>query len=295
MSTYTRQTRDTPWASLGRKTVLYRAGRSLVPVGHMPYEPQAPPSPGQPLPRISSSYPDFEKYLIEIVGTAIQVGEGKLATCAHVIDAVNGDAKQGYLLTRSWDGDTYTFIVWPFDRALLYIDPRSDKVNPDVDLAAIPVAYPDHPPHYDVPIARWGDSTKLGVGDSVVVGGYPYGTDLFRSNPTNRGVIQPTFYPGIVSAVIPATCPTETRLLQISAAVAGGISGGGVFNPKTGALLGMVTSGLTGPSGDLHPVTYAIPSEVIAPFASSISFKASGRTIGKEEPIRADGRPLRNQ
>lgn len=233
--------------------------------------------------------------MIEIDGTAIQVGDGKLATCAHVVEGVNDDAKQGYVLTRNWDGDTYTFIVWPFDRTVPYIDPRSDKINPDVDLAVIPVAYPDHPPHYDVPDVRWGDSTRLGVGDSVVVGGYPYGTELFRANRTNRGVVQPTFYPGIVSSVIPATSPTETRLLQISVSVAGGISGGGVFNPNTGALLGMVTSGLTGPSGDLHPVTYAIPSEVIAPFASSISFKAGGRTIGKEQPLRADGSPLGNE
>jgi len=110
MKSYTRQARDTPWASLGRQTVLYRAGLSLLPVGHVPYEPHAPPSPGDPLPGISSSDPDFEKYLIEIVGTAIQVGDGKLATCAHVVDAVNDGAKQRYLLTRDWDGDTYTFI-----------------------------------------------------------------------------------------------------------------------------------------------------------------------------------------
>ncbi len=157
------------------------------------------------------------------------------------------------------------------------------------------VAYPDHPPYYDVPVIRWGDSTSLGVGHQVVVGGYPYGTDLFRVTRTNRGVIQPTFYPGIISALVPATRPTETRLLQISVAVAGGISGGGVFNLETGALLGMVTSGLGSAEGGLQPVTYAIPGEVIAPFASSLSFAASKRTVGKEPPLKADGCPLRDK
>lgn len=63
------------------------------------------PQPGDPLPQIGSDHPDFEKYLMEIIGTAIQVGEGKLVTCAHVIDAVNETERRGYLLARSIEGN----------------------------------------------------------------------------------------------------------------------------------------------------------------------------------------------
>lgn len=295
METYKHQTKDTPWASPGRETALSRAGLSLVAVGNLPYEPAKTPKPGDPLPHIGSEDPEFEKYLMDIIGTAIQVGEGKLATCAHVVQAVIEGKKRGYLLARTLVKGALICTAWPFEKVLRYIDPRMEKVNLDVDLAVITVAYPDYPPHYDVPVIRWGNSTKLGVGDQVVIGGYPYGTDMFRITETNRGVIQPTFYPGIISAIIPATNPTETRLLQISAAAAGGISGGAVLDPKSGKLLGMVTSGLTSKDGSLHPVTYAIPSEVIAPYASSLSFDAAGHRVGKELPIKADGRPLRKK
>lgn len=293
---YKQQTKDIPWASLGRETALSRAGLSLVAVGHLPFEPAKLPEPGEPLPQVSSEDPEFEKYLMEIVGTAIQVGEGKLATCAHVIQAISEEKKRGYMLSRNLSGNTTICMSRPFEKVIRYIDPKLEKVNPHVDLAVIMVAYPDHTPHYDVPVIRWGNSTKLGVGDQVVIGGYPYGTDMFRVTQTNRGVIQPTFYPGIISAIIPATRPTETRLLQISAAAAGGISGGAVLNPKSGALLGIVTSGLTGVDGSLHPVTYAIPSEVVAPFASALHFTtAGGRSVGKEPPLGADGRPIKKK
>ena len=134
----------------------------------------------------------------------------------------------------------------------------------ELNLAVIPFVPQDNKGNYlDTPSIIWGDSTKLGVGDRIFVGGYPYGTDLFQMTQTNRGVVQPTFFDGIVSAIIPAQNEKETRLLQLSTLVAGGMSGGAVFNPETGEVYGMITSSIQGASGDLHPVTYAIPSEVI--------------------------------
>jgi S1-C subfamily serine protease len=57
-----------------------------------------------------------------------------------------------------------------------------------------------------------------------------------------------------------------------------GISGGVVCDPSTGAVLGMVTSGLTVGETSL-PITYALPSEVLSPFAEAISFKTEGGRI----------------
>ena len=109
----------------------------------------------------------------------------------------------------------------------------------------------------------------------MLMGGYPYGTDLFKITQTNRGVIQPSFFDGVVSAMIPAQNERETRLIQLSTPAAGGMSGGAVFDPETGAAYGMITSSLEDSSGALHPVTYAIPSEVIFPYSGVMQFRGS--------------------
>jgi S1-C subfamily serine protease len=104
---------------------------------------------------------------------------------------------------------------------------------------------------------------------------------MFLFTKSNRGLIQPTFYSGIISAILPATTATETRLLQISIPVAGGMSGGAVFLPNTGEVVGMVTSCIHVGEVPL-PMSFAIPSEVIAPFVESISFST---TDDKREKI----------
>ena len=282
MSEYAKTAQSIPWGSFGRDTVASKVGQSLLSVGVLPYE--APKEdPDGPLLAISSDDPEFPNYLMNIVGTAIQVGEGKLVTCAHVIEGVLETKQKGYVLSRATKGNEVRYVKHPFVQPLRYLDPRSMAGNPDVDLAAIllpAISTPTHP--YDVPPIQWGDSSQLGVGDPVVVGGYPYGTDLFVNRASNKGIIQPSFYTGIVSAILPALRTNETRIIQINVAVAGGMSGGAVFDPQTGRVLGMVTSGLEGAAGDPHPVTFAIPSEVIAPFAKIISYDAGGRRWGKE-------------
>ena len=153
-----------------------------------------------------------------------------------------------------------------------YYDQRFDDGGPGIDAGILicPATESEKAP-YDVPPVTWGDSTKVGVGDRVLIGGFPLGKAMFFSNATNRGLVQPSFFEGIVSAVIPAIQRGETRLFQISSVALGGISGGVVCDPRTGAVLGMVTSGLT--AGEISlPITYAIPSEVLRPFADAISF-----------------------
>lgn len=165
------------------------------------------------------------------------------------------------------------YVPYPIPHALRYVDPRTDQVNPGVDLAVLLVpAKSTMAVPYEVPKIRWGNSTRVGVGDTVVIAGYPLGTDMFLLTKSNRGIIQPTFYNGIISAVLPATGAKETRLFQVSIAAVGGMSGGAMFNPETGEVLGMVTSGLTAKGVPL-PMTYVLPSEVIAPYTQVITFQ----------------------
>jgi S1-C subfamily serine protease len=180
-----------------------------------------------------------------------------------------------YILARAFREDTVLAVPYAIQASIWYMDIRTNKSNRDVDLAAMIVpakSTPDAP--YEVPPVKWGDSRRLGVGDSVIVGGYPYGKQMFLVTKSNRGLIQPTFYAGIVSAILPATTSSETRLLQLSIPVAGGMSGGAVLLPDTGEVVGMVTSCIHADKVPL-PMSYAIPSEIIAPFIENISF---GRT-----------------
>jgi hypothetical protein len=262
----------TPYTSLGRETVASRVGRSLVPVGLLPFEP-VKWTKEEGVPAITQDHPDFEKLLMNIVGTAIQADTGKLVTCAHVVQGLlkAHPTSRHYILARMFRGTEIMFMPYPIQVSVKYLDPRTDSANDTVDLALLLSSPNTDKLAYEVPNVTFGDSGQLGVGDPVVVGGYPHGKEMFLFTKTNRGLIQPTFYAGIVSAILPASTPTETRLIQISVPVAGGMSGGAVFLPETGEVVGMVTSCVH--MGDIpQPMSYAIPSEIIAPYVELVTF-----------------------
>lgn len=271
MGDYLEFAKTIPWKSLGRETTTSRLGKSLVPVGVMPFKPLPYNPDGTPY--ISNEHPDMEKFLMNIIGTAIQADKGKLVTCLHVADAINKQPSDGYLFVRLVRNEYVKYTPYPIEKSLRYVDPRTNKVNFSVDLAVIistAKSIPELP--YDVPPVEWGDSSNIGVGDPVVVGGFPHGTEMFKFTQSNRGLVQPTFYHGIVSAILPVMKTGETRLIQLSVPCAGGMSGGAVFCPKTGKVLGMLTSCIHTNSIP-QPMSYAIPSEVIEPYVNTITFK----------------------
>lgn len=263
-----------PWASRGRPSALSKLAQSVVPVGNK----EGVPS-GDPTLSISISDPRHEDWVMDIQGTAFQVGRGKLLTCWHVCEVLEVEKRQAYLYANSKIGAHEAQRPYPIAAQFNFIDPRTDAGNPGVDAGMLlcpAVESMEYP--YLVPKVSWGDSTKLGVGDRVVIGGFPLGRDMFFASQTNRGLVQPSFYDGIISAIIPALRQGETRLLQISSVALGGISGGVVANPTNGKVLGMVTSGLNAGNVSL-PITYAIPSEVLQPWADSVSFKTDQNEI----------------
>ena len=280
-----------PWASMGQSSVVSDVGRSLLPIGV--YDPSMPVWQYKGSSKeITNRDANFEKYLLNIVGTAIQTGTGKLVTCLHVVDDIVKRNSEGYaIVSRTLPENTIYRTACSFDSSLAikYVRPGQKKWDAGVDLAVIPFVPRDrHDNVIDTPSIVWGDSTKLGVGNRVLIGGYPYGTDLFKITQTNRGVIQPSFFDAIVSAIIPAQNERETRLIQLSTPAAGGMSGGAVFDPETGAAYGMITSSLQNSNGALHPVTYAIPSEVILPYSGAISYDTKLGRMGDGDPMWFD-------
>lgn len=278
-----------PWASMGRQSIAAKVGQCLLPIGI--FDSSLPISKYEGSSKeVSTRDADFEKYLLNIVGTAIRTGTGKLVTCLHVVESIVHHNAKGYaLVRRTLSKNTVAHTACAFGSALKYVRPGNKRGNPRVDLAVIPFVPRDrHGDIIDTQSIVWGDSTKLGVGDRVLLGGFPYGTELFKITQTNRGIVQPSFFDGIVSAIIPAQNEQETRLIQLSTQVAGGMSGGAVFDPETGAAYGMITSGLEGEGGVLHPVTYAIPSEVILPYSGAINYNSELGRMGDGDPMWFD-------
>lgn len=263
-----------PWAYRGRRTPLARLAQSIVPIGNKEGVPTGDLTLSMPI-----QDPEHENWVMDIQGTAFQVGHGKLLTCWHVCEVLEVEQGRAYYYANSRIGEYEAQRPYPVGGQFNFIDPRTDAANPSVDVGMIisPAIDSEDAP-YLVPKVTWGDSTKLGVGDRVVIGGFPLGRDMFFASTTNRGLVQPSFYDGIISAIIPAIQQGETRLLQISSVALGGISGGVVAEPSTGKVLGMVTSGLDR-SGVSLPITYAIPSEVLQPWADSISYRTDDGKI----------------
>lgn len=260
-----------PWASHGRETPISRLARSVVPLGNKAGVPK-----GDLALHITIQDQAHEDWVMDIQGTAFQVGEGKLLTCQHVVEALHIKESEAYLYGNSRLNGVRAQRPYPFAAVMRFYDPRfEDGGGGKVDAALIicpAISTPECP--YEVPPVKWGDSTQIGVGDRVLIGGFPLGRDMFFANSSNRGLIQPSFFDGVISAVIPAIQTGETRLFQISSVAMGGISGGVVCEPGTGRVLGMVTSGLV-TNGVSLPITYAIPSEVLQPWADAISFEGT--------------------
>lgn len=274
MTKYAEAINKVPWRSFGPETTASKVGMSLVPVGTLPFSPPVVDLEHE-VQVIDSRDGGFENFLMDIIGTAIQVDKHKLVSCKHVMEAFEDETSPPYLLPRSFmDDGTPIYGISKVQKALRYVDARHDKVNHNIDISVFLTAgrqVGDAPA--EAPSAQWGDSTQVGVGDTIMIGGYPLGTSLFKTLETNRGIIQPTFYSGIVSAILPATNAFETRLFQLSMPSLGGLSGGAMFDPQTGKILGMVTCGLNTQEGSSLPMTYAIPSEIIQPFIEAINLK----------------------
>lgn len=256
-----------PWASRGRSTPISALGQSIVPIGNSDHVVKSDLTA-----HIEIQDPRHEYHVMEIKGSAFQAAPGKILTCWHVLEEIREEDSEGYFLAWTEMNGMTAQRPYPWAAVMRYYDMRFEDGGPGVDcgLVICPPARKQECP-YLVPSINWGDSTNCGVGDRVLIGGYPLGKEIFFANSTNRGLIQPSFFEGIISAIIPALAVGETRLLQISATALRGMSGGVVCDPNSGAVLGMVTSGVSADDVDL-PITYALPSEVLQPFVDAVSF-----------------------
>ena len=163
-----------PWASMGQPSIASKVGQCLLPIGI--FDSSLPISKYEGSSKeVSSRDADFEKYLLNIVGTAILTGTGKLVTCLHVVESIVHQKAKGYaLVKRTLSKNTIAQTACAFGSAFKYVRPGKKRGDSGVDLAVIPFVPRDrHGNIIDTQSIVWGNSAKLGVGDRVLLGGFP--------------------------------------------------------------------------------------------------------------------------
>jgi S1-C subfamily serine protease len=155
---------------------------------------------------------------------------GHVVTNQHVVEGPSA----GSISVRFWDGRTYSAEIVGTD--------------PSTDLAVVKV---DAPASVFEPL-RLGDSGDVGVGDSVVAMGSPFG-------------LEGTITSGIVSALHrQMTAPNEFKItdsIQTDAAINHGNSGGPLLD-SLGRVIG-VNAQIESESGGNDGVGFAIPSNTV--------------------------------
>ena len=155
------------------------------------------------------------------VGTGFAIDpSGVVATNFHVVIG-SSDIK-----VTTLDGSVYPVV-------------KVIAIDPDHDLALI-----DIDPPRPMPVLRLGDSDQVAAGDPVVAIGNPL------------GVLDYTVSDGLIAAVRQLT--PEVTLLQISAPISQGSSGGPLFNPY-GEVIGVAVA----VSNEGQNLNFAVPSNYV--------------------------------
>jgi S1-C subfamily serine protease len=198
----------------------------------------------------------------EKVGTGFILDKlGLVATNLHVV------AGESTINVRLHDGTQF---------AVLQIA----GLDPDRDLALLRIK-----PNRELPILKLGDSDKMSAGDQIVTIGNPLG--VFDYSVTE----------GLISQVRPVCgradiakkrCTQELTVLQISAAISPGSSGGPLFN-QSGEVVGVTTAITSGQN-----VNFAVPGNYLKPMVAqhaSISLDEFARVtkVVDDTPTSDDG------
>ncbi len=159
------------------------------------------------------------------VGTGFAISaDGLIATNLHVV------AGATQISVRMLDGATYEVL-------------RIAAIDLDRDLAVL-----DIDPAGPVPALPLGDSDAVEAGDPVIAIGNPLGVRDY------------TVSDGLISSVrVVSVDPPELTLLQISAPISQGSSGGPLFNPF-GEVIGVSTAIFTGGQN----LNFGVPSKYVA-------------------------------
>lgn len=174
----------------------------------------------------------MQQYISQGAGSGVIITEnGYIATNNHVID----EATKITVILRN--GEEY-------DAALVGTDEKTDLAVVKIEKTGLPVA-------------TIGNSDKLEVAEAVLAIGNPLGE---LGGSVSNGIISALSRKIMVEN-------QEMTLLQTTAAVNPGNSGGGLFN-MSGELIGIVNAKSSGE--DIEGIGFAIPSDIAKPVIEDI-------------------------
>lgn len=184
-------------------------------------------------------------------GSAVVVAEHTLVTNCHVL----AKARRVLLKREAADSIEARLSAWDVQRDLCQLSA----------------------PTLNAPAVALSEASKLAVGQVAYAIGHPRSLDLTMSE-------------GLVSS-LRHNAAGQLLLVQTSAAISGGSSGGGLFDPQ-GALVGLTTlASLTGVAQNLN---FAIPAEWIKDLprrhANALATRAAAKAAAASAPASAAAR-----
>lgn len=203
------------------------------------------------------SYRETDNPRFQLRGSGFLVGRGQqVVTCSHVLPTADSAARDADLVVQSLRSDG----TWARHAARVgAIDDRSDLALLTLDASVGPAA-------------TLGDSSRVREGDDLGFMGFPIGNLLGYSHVVHRAMVS-----SITPALLPSPDAERLRenairglrsgnfaLFQLDAVAYPGNSGGPLFRPETGEVVGIMNmvlikgtreSALSQPSG----IAYAVP------------------------------------
>lgn len=214
--------------------------------------------------------PDEERKIPAIMGTgfALEQNPRVIVTAAHVSAGTAGKAVELNLMSGA---QHIPGVLWEND----FEGGESDEIQTtyavttgfeistrhDADVAVIKLP-PNSAPVPDG--LRLGSAADVHVGDRVVTCGWPYGGNIHTNN-----LVSPSFAWGTISTIMPhpRTSANRRKEYWIQMPVNPGNSGGAVFKPETGEVVGIISS-LLEVRGVRAGLAQAVPIELALPGVS---------------------------
>jgi len=202
------------------------------------------------------------------VGTGFILDKlGLVATNLHVV------AGESAIKVRLYDGSQYAVM-------------QIAGIDPDRDLALLRIK-----PTKDLPVLKLGDSDAMTAGDQIVTIGNPLGVFDYSVTEGLISQVRPVCGRADIAA---QRCKQELTVLQISAAISPGSSGGPLFN-QSGEVVGVTTAITSGQNLNLAvPGNYlkAVVAQhaTISPDQFAKETKLEERGGGDDDGVRIERR-----
>ena len=186
-----------------------------------------------------------------VVGVMVY-SSGKLAgEGSGVVMGLDNDKKYTYIITCAHvvSGRDYTYGILTLDEKRYEAELVAYDSRTDIGVLKVEAT--------DIPVATFGDSSALQIGETVYAIGNPGGSEFFGSI-TN----------GIISSIDRSISSTYTMTcIQHNAAINPGNSGGALVNAK-GQVIGINSSKIA--ATDYEGMSFAVPMATVKPIVESL-------------------------